>query len=153
MDELLFYAFQTVVLLYLVTCYLVYRYSHWYWGHDFFSFKSFLVVTVSCWLIWAALYGDFIQGDLAARHRAKGMLVAVGVVLYAGVVIYNIYKTGFVIGLFGSVIQTSVYVVVALYFYKGVIVFLAMIPCFHFLRGGAGRVETITETVYRNRHY
>jgi membrane-associated HD superfamily phosphohydrolase len=153
MDKLGFYAFDVVVLLYLVTCFLVYRYSGWYWGHDFFSLTSFLTVAASCWILWAALYGNIIHGDPATRHDEKVMLITVAVLLYASVVIFNIYKTGYLVGSFGSVIQASVYVPLALYGHKVVIVCICMLPYFAYLRGGNGCVRIETETVYRTRNY
>lgn len=153
MPKLWIYAFNTVVVLYVVAVYLVYRYSGWYWGHDFFSFKSFLTATFSCWIFWAAFSAKIVQGDAAARHDEKVLLITVAVVLYAGLVIFNLYKTGFVVGLFGSIIQASVYIPLAVYCYRPIVVFLSLIPYFAYLNGGSGRVQTVTETVYRTRNY
>lgn len=147
------YAFNTFVLLYVVIVFLMYRYSGWRWGYDFFSFKSFLTATFACWIFRAAFSTKIIQGDAATRHDEKVMLITFAVLLYASLVIFNIYKTGFAVGLFGSIIQSSVYIPLAVYCPRLIVVFLSMIPCFAYLTGGSGRVQTVTETVYRNRNY
>lgn len=146
------YVFNTIVLLYVVTVYLTYRYSGWYWGHDFFSGKSFLTVTFATWIFWAAFSTKIIQGDVATGHNEKVMLITFAVILYASRIIFNIYKTGFLVGLFGSIIQSSVYIPLAFYCPRLIVVFLSMIPYFAYLNGGSGRVRTVTETVYRTRN-
>lgn len=153
MLKLWIYAFNSVVMLYFVTCYWLYHNSEARWGHDFFAFKSFLTATFACRIFLAAFSTRLVQGDAATRHDEKVMLITIAVVLYASLVIFNCYKTGFAIGLFGSAIQASIFIPLAVYCPRLIVVYLSMIPCFAYLTGGAGRVQTVTETVYRTRNY
>ncbi|MES3022782.1 MAG: hypothetical protein V4857_14490 [Pseudomonadota bacterium] len=153
MDKFLLYAFEVLVLAYLVVCYLVYRYSHSYWGHDFFSFKSFLIAMAACGLVWTALYCKMPHGDPNFFQKHKKMLITAAVVLYVSTVVLNIYKTGFIIGVFGSLIQASVYGFLALYCYKAVILVLVMMPYLFVVCSGGGRAQGEAQIVYRSRNY
>lgn len=131
----------------------MYLRAEWYWGHDFFSIESFLIAMASFGLVWVAQHYKMTHGDPNFFQQHKTMLIGTAAVLYLGIVIFNIYKTGFLIGLFGSFIQGSVYTFLALVWYKAVIFVLFLMPAGFAVCSGKGRGRTETEIVYRTRHH
>lgn len=106
----------------------------------------------SCGIVWVALYYKLRHGDPDGIYKARVFWLSVAALLYLSILVFNLYKTGWAMGLFGSLVQCSVYWILARYFYKPILLCFFLAPAAIAMWRFSGGHRTDTEIVYRTRN-